>query len=461
MVWDASAESLGIGTSTPASVSGGTSIHGTLTLGSGDGSMVVGDVTGALSFSTFDASYTGTYADGITGEIASVAESSVGGAYGLAFYTATTTGSNRAERMRIDSSGNVGIGTNSPVTDLDVRNNISMGDGTSVTNLSMTRNSANYITASNAAGYLAFRTGGSTERMRIDTSGNLLVGKTSSGSNIEGVELLPQGAIYAVRSSNVTGVFNRKTSDGEIVHFRKDGTTVGSIGVALSDNLYLSGVEAGIGFGTGTVYPATTTGQTSDNDTNLGTASTRFKDLYLSGAAYVATDGVLSETAEAGSTFYFSNNNIGLKAYSYITSNRLIPCDENGANRDNYVDLGQSNARFDDIYAANGTIQTSDRNEKQDIAELSDAEQRVAVACKGLLRKFRWKSAVEEKGDEARIHFGIIAQDLQAAFAAEGLDAGDYGMFISTTWTDEETNEEKTRLGVRYSELLAFIISAL
>ena len=34
-------------------------------------------------------------------------------------------------------------------------------------------------------------------------------------------------------------------------------------------------------------------------------------------------------------------------------------------------------------------------------------------------------------------------------------------MFISTTWTDEETNEEKTRLGVRYSELLAFIISAL
>ena len=175
----------------------------------------------------------------------------------------------------------------------------------------------------------------------------------------------------------------------------------------------------------------------------------------------VATDGVLDETAEAGSTFYFSNNNIGLKAYSYISANRLIPCDEAGANRDNFVDLGQSNARFDDIYATNGTIQTSDRNEKQDIEELSDAETRVAVACKGLLRKFRWKGAVEEKGNEARIHFGIIAQDLQAAFEAEGLDAGDYGMFISTTWTDEETNEEKTRVGVRYSELLAFILAAI
>ena len=129
--------------------------------------------------------------------------------------------------------------------------------------------------------------------------------------------------------------------------------------------------------------------------------------------------------------------------------------------RDNVIDMGSSSARFDDIYATNSSIQTSDRNEKQDIAALTDAEKRVAVAARGLLRKFRWKSAVAEKGDEARTHFGIIAQDLQAAFADEGLDAGDYAMFISSTWTDEETGEERTRLGVRYSELLAFIIGAL
>ena len=102
-----------------------------------------------------------------------------------------------------------------------------------------------------------------------------------------------------------------------------------------------------------------------------------------------------------------------------------------------------------------------DRNEKQDIEVLSDAETRVAQACKGLLRKFRWQDAVAEKGDDARIHFGIIAQDLQDAFTAEGLDAGRYAMFISSTWTDEETGEERTRLGVRYPELLAFIIAAI
>ena len=85
----------------------------------------------------------------------------------------------------------------------------------------------------------------------------------------------------------------------------------------------------------------------------------------------------------------------------------------------------------------------------------------MALAAKGLLKKYRWKSAVEEKGDEARIHFGIVAQDLQDAFTAEGLDAYDYSMFCSDTWTDETTGEEKTRLGVRYSELLAFIIAAI
>ena len=148
--------------------------------------------------------------------------------------------------------------------------------------------------------------------------------------------------------------------------------------------------------------------------------------------------------------------------YFHSADNCILPWRyDTSAFVDNHLDLGKYNVRWDDIYATNGTIQTSDRNEKQDIEELSEAEERVAVAAKGLLKKFRWKSAAEEKGEDARIHFGIIAQDLQAAFEAEGLDAGRYGMFTSDTWTDEESGEEQTRMGVRYSELLAFIISAI
>jgi hypothetical protein len=176
-----------------------------------------------------------------------------------------------------------------------------------------------------------------------------------------------------------------------------------------------------------------------------------------------------------GQGIYAASQQGGLKFQNQFTTVVVEPCGGDGANKDNSVDLGRSNNRFDDIYATNSTIQTSDRNQKQDIAELSDSERRVAVAAKGLLRKYRWIDAVAEKGDNARIHFGIIAQDLEDAFTAEGLDAGRYAMFISTTWWEHDgekyyeqahipegvTATEVTRRGVRYPELLAFIISAL
>jgi hypothetical protein len=161
-----------------------------------------------------------------------------------------------------------------------------------------------------------------------------------------------------------------------------------------------------------------------------------------------------------GNDLYLGTEDTGLTFNN--ASDLIAPVNPStGATRDDAIDLGATNARFDDIYATNGTIQTSDANEKQDIEALSDAEQRVAVAAKGLLRKYRWKSSVAEKGDEARIHFGIIAQDLKAAFEAEGLDAGRYAMFINSEWTDEETGEQRSRMGVRYNQLLAFIIAAI
>jgi hypothetical protein len=143
---------------------------------------------------------------------------------------------------------------------------------------------------------------------------------------------------------------------------------------------------------------------------------------------------------------------------------------------DNAQNLGGSSTRWAVVYAGTGTINTSDRNDKQDIEELSAAEQRAAVRVKGLIRKFRFKDSVVEKGDGARIHVGVIAQDVQDAFTAEGLDASRYGLFCSDTFKavngkpvkkDPLTQEypegavDYTRLGVRYEELLAFVISAI
>ena len=118
---------------------------------------------------------------------------------------------------------------------------------------------------------------------------------------------------------------------------------------------------------------------------------------------------------------------------------------------DNTSSAGLPLKRWTEVYATNGTINTSDARQKQDIEELDEAERRVAVKAKALLRKYRWKDAVEEKGEDARIHIGIMAQDLVKAFDDEGLDAFRYAMIVGN---------EEDGYGVRYHELLAFIIAA-
>jgi hypothetical protein len=122
---------------------------------------------------------------------------------------------------------------------------------------------------------------------------------------------------------------------------------------------------------------------------------------------------------------------------------------------DNTLSLGTSGFRWTTVYATTGTINTSDATQKEQVAALTAAELAVARRIKALIKTFKFKDAVVAKGDGARIHVGVMAQDVQAAFAAEGLDADKYGMFCS------DTVDDVTTLGVRYEELLAFVIAAL
>jgi hypothetical protein len=315
---------------------------------------------------------------------------------GSAGQIAFATDSN--ERMRIDASGNVGIGTTTISNPVNYSKVLNIA-GTAPALVLSEDSGRDYTIGVNGNKLFIFDENDTV--MTIDDSGNVLVGTTNvdpAGADVTGTAIGSTGYISMSRSNGAAGIFNRKTNNGNILEFNKDGSTVGSISAGASSG---GTNPIAIGFGTSGLW-------------------------FIPAAQAIAP---FNMTTNAGS--------------------------------DNSVDLGYSSLRFDDIYATNGTIQTSDRNEKQGIRELLDAEQRVATACKGLLRAFKWNSSVEEKGDEARIHFGIIAQDLQDAFTVEGLDAGDYAMFINSTWTDEETGEERSRMGVRYSELLAFIISAI
>jgi len=326
--------------------------------------------------------------------------------------------------LYIDTTNDrVGIGTSSPSYPLEVD---TISGSFSVRPLG----GSSIALASGGSGAFAYYASqhefkdnsGSSEFARIDSSGNVLVGKTATNSGVVGFEAAQDGHVYVTVNNTLPFYINRQ-SGSELIRLASNGSTAGSIA-------------------------------TYSGDLTIGTG-----DMGLR----------------------FDDN-----------GNALYPVNaNNGSPVDNLHDLGDAFARWDDVWATNATIQTSDRNDKQDIEALSDAEQRVAAAAKGLMRKYRWKDAVAKKGDAARIHFGIIAQDLQAAFEAESLDAGRYGMFISSTWWEaevERTREveqedgttitetytatetydeptegatERTRLGVRYPELLAFIIAAL
>lgn len=150
---------------------------------------------------------------------------------------------------------------------------------------------------------------------------------------------------------------------------------------------------------------------------------------------------------------------------------------------DNTYSFGLSSDRWSVIYAATGTINTSDARSKQDIQPLDEIEKRVAQRIKGLIKKFRFTDAVSQKGDDARIHFGVVAQEVAEAFAAEGLDATRYALFCYDEWDEQpevtapvldefkkETGEVRVitpykpagnRYGIRYDELLAFVIASL
>ena len=324
--------------------------------------------------------------------------------------------------LKVDSTNNrLGIGTDSPSKVLDVRDNDATGTTTSSNRVALFATNGTgkdaHITFSNLAdspasignrGALYFDYN-NTEAMRIDASRNLLVGTTSSDIANDGARLKPYGQIAGTADGDVPLLLNRRSSDGTIAQFRKDNAIVGSIG------------------------------------TSAG--------LYL----YLGTD--------QGSDCF-------IRFVSTSSSSQLRPANNVGNNRDNIMDLGASNSRWDDIFATNGTIQTSDQNEKQDIASLTTAEMTAAKAISKLFKTFKWQDKVAAKGDAARTHTGVIAQEVQTAMTDAGLDAADYAFWCSNTFWEADgetydTTEEapdgatqRTRLGIRYPELLAFIGAA-
>ena len=205
---------------------------------------------------------------------------------------------------------------------------------------------------------------------------------------------------------------------------------------------------------------------TTDTQTISGQKSFTSYTSQFRGITYATTDGSAASNAYLGEDSAYAvvggaNGVVLASGASYPGTARYVGDTVSWRPfADASYSLGTGPQRWTAVYAVNGTIQTSDRTEKQQIEELNAAELAVARRLKGLIRKFKFNDSVAEKGDGARIHVGVIAQDVHDAFVAEGLDPYKYGLFCSDTWNTLDGNSQ-TRLGVRYEELLAFVIAAL
>tara|TARA_R110000787_G_scaffold164398_1_gene277509 strand:- start:54 stop:875 length:822 start_codon:yes stop_codon:yes gene_type:complete len=123
--------------------------------------------------------------------------------------------------------------------------------------------------------------------MRIDSSGNVLVGKTSANAAVAGAAIEADGdAYFTAEGANGRVLYlNRLSSDGDIIQLAKDGSSVGNIGNT-GDYLFLgsdAGSDSYVLMGNSIFAPATSTGAARNAAIDLGTADRQWKDLHLSG----------------------------------------------------------------------------------------------------------------------------------------------------------------------------------
>jgi hypothetical protein len=143
--------------------------------------------------------------------------------------------------MRISAEGNVGIGTSDPNRTLTV----SSTSGVPAELVSSSTNSLLAFFDANTGvrpsvgsdgSDLVFNANG--ERMRIDSSGAVMVGKTSSGLGGDGVVIKPEGKLAVTRDAGAAGQFNRESNDGALLVFYRAQATAGSIAVSGTTTTY-------------------------------------------------------------------------------------------------------------------------------------------------------------------------------------------------------------------------------
>jgi hypothetical protein len=349
---------------------------------------------------------------------------------GLRFYTALD--GTVAEKMRIDASGQVGIGTSTPTAKLDVVGNAYVRSGVMYSD-TFTAYSGTNLAINAGSGYMAFATA-ATERMRIDSSGNVAVGTTTPVSKLH------------VNSTGSTATF----------------TTVGNgnggvqLGVNSSGVSILTAYSAtGILFGNNNASSFNEFARfDSSGNVMVGTTSSSAAFTVARGAGVAADISLRGGNNAAGAEFYVAQATDGLVAYLYNRANGPIVFATNNTERARIDSSGNllvgttgtgatqtgvkiipalgGQVGYIDISHANGTASgngymaffynatniggvtqsgtaavlfntTSDSRLKKNVANADDAASLIDALQ---VRKFDWNA------DDSHQRYGFIAQEL-------------------------------------------------
>ena len=431
---------LGLGTSSPASaldVSGGSIKLRNASSGTNFGYEVDVNHANGVSQKMLTARYmiagaSGSYTDiaGINAEIVNADSNQ----YGLSF----RTGGSLTSRLWIAPSGNVGIGTTSPSQLLHVNSSsndsrIYLGNSSGLNHSFIGALVGDLYVSSEVAGAVIFRQN-ATERARIDSSGRLLVGTSSQLTSVGSIKQEVAGGSLAIST------FLGNAFAYSLPFTKSRGSSVGTI------------VQSGDELGNIDWY--------GDDGSATAKQAARIQAFVdgTPGANDMPGRLVFSTTADGASSptermTIYSNGNPTITNSSFFRPGN-----------DNAVALGQSGLRWTAVWAANGTIQTSDGREKTAISDASLGSDFIKA-----LRpvSYKWieggKRDTGERDEDnnyiyesvpgERTHWGFIAQEVKQAVDDAGVDFGG--------WVLTDKDDPDSQQALRYDQFIAPLTKAL
>jgi hypothetical protein len=229
--------------------------------------------------------------------------------------------------------------------------------------------------------------------MRITGAGHTTFGTTDltpANNSVNGTSILSDGRINHNAQSQAALTVGRTGTNGDLVDFKKNGTTVGTIGNRF-DALYIHSPDgtngAGLRFFDGVIQPCESNGNDSNGDTDLGQTNSRFRDLHLSRVMYSNTARINTTTSRSGAAVNVRAGSGGIQVIFQNSATTTI----------GYIGNVSDSST---LYAT-----SSDERLKTNIADSVGAGSKIDAIQ---VRQFDWKI------DGAHQDYGMVAQELQA-----------------------------------------------